>query len=150
MADTRNQNTMPRILIIDDDGGVRETLEIMLQEAGFNVLMARDGNQGLDLFLAHPVDLVITDMLMPLKSGDELISEMRHKNPHVPIIAMSGGSVTASGNPLTAARQNGADRIIGKPFDYDDLNAQIRELLPARAGGTVGAATDKQNTAAGR
>lgn len=150
MAEARIQQVLPRILVIDDDEGVRATLEIMLQEAGLDVMMARDGNQGLDLFLAHPVDLVITDMQMPSKNGYEMIAEMRRTNPHVPIIAMSGGSMTAKGDLLTAVRKNGADRIIEKPFDYDDLNALVRDLLPGRFDASGDAAAAELNTASSR
>ena len=150
MAETLTRRAMPRILVIDDDEGVRATLEIMLQEAGLDVLMARDGNQGLDLFLANPVDLVITDMQMPLKSGTQTISEIRRKDPRVPIIAMSGGSLTAKSDLLTAACKNGADRIIEKPFDYDDLSALVRDLLSGRTGASGGVAVGERNTAGGR
>lgn len=149
MAEGRIQQVLPRILVIDDDEGVRATLEIMLQEAGLDVMMARDGNQGLDLFLAHPVDLVITDMRMPLKNGYEMIAEIRRMNPRVPIIAMSGGNMAAKGDVLTSARKNGADRIIEKPFDYDDLNALVRDLLPERFGASDGAAAGERNNAGG-
>jgi len=149
MAEMPIQQMRPRILVIDDDEGVRATLEIMLQESGFDVLMARDGNQGLGLFLAQPVDLVITDMLMPLKKGYEMISEIRRMNRLVPIIAMSGGSMAAKGNVLTAARKNGADRIIEKPFDYDDLKVLVRDLLPGRFGASDGVSAGELNTAGG-
>lgn len=141
MAKIRTQHALPRILVIDDDEGVRATLEIMLQEAGLDVLMARDGNQGLDLFSAHRVDMVITDMQMPLKSGTQTISEIRRRDPRVPIIAMSGSGKEAKDGVLAAARKNGADRIIEKPFDYDDLSMLVRDLLPAWNGASEGAET---------
>ncbi len=147
MKKTPNQQTQPRILVIDDDEGVRTTLEIMLQEAGLDVLMARDGNQGLELFLAHPVDMVITDMLMPLKSGNETISEIRRRNPRVPIIAMSGGRMAEKGNRLAAARKNGADRVIEKPFDYDALSALVHDLLPRRFEASAGVGACARSTA---
>lgn len=149
MAESRARQMPPRILVIDDDEGVRAALEIMLEEAGLDVLMAHDGTQGLDLFLAHPVDLVITDMLMPLKTGNEMIAEMRRKNPRVPIIAMSGGSLAAKSNLLTMAREAGADRFIEKPFDFDDLDALVRDLLPGRAGRAAGDAAGGRDASAG-
>jgi DNA-binding response OmpR family regulator len=130
MTDARSRRTLPRVLVIDDDEGVRAALETMLNEAGLDVLMARDGRQGVELFLAHSVDMVITDMSMPLKGGNETIFEIRRRNPHVPIIAMSGRRPAAKDNLKTAAGKNGADRIIGKPFDCDELYALVGDLLP--------------------
>lgn len=132
MTQATSESPAPRILVIDDDEDVCTTLEILLADAGLEVLTARDGNQGLHLFSVHRVDLVITDMQMPLKSGNQTISEIRQKDPGVPIIAMSGSGKAARDGVLRAAVAIGADRVIEKPFDYDDLNALVRDLLGAR------------------
>jgi len=144
MAATRIGKSRPRVLVIDDDEGVRTTLEILLQDAGINVLLAADGGRGLAIFQAHPVDLVITDMQMPVMNGCELIAEMRRKFPQVPIIAMSGGHPAARDDFPTTELNGGADRTIEKPFDYDALNALVSELLPNRRGASDGTATGRE------
>lgn len=65
---------MARILIIDDDDIIRRMLRLMLTKAGFDVLDAGDGKEGIELFRENDVDLVITDLIMPEKEGIEMIS----------------------------------------------------------------------------
>lgn len=133
MTASRMPPPTPRVLVVDDDEGVRATIEILLADAGLEVICAGDVDQGIDLLAAHPVDLVITDMQMPARSGSEMIAEARRRNPRVPIIAMSGNSKMA---------ETGADRVIEKPFDCDELSVVVRALLPTRAGAAGGLRAD--------
>src|SRR5688572_234064 len=95
MASNRNcpQKPIPmqRILVIDDDEQVRALLYEILDRAGFKVVEATNGVEGLKLYRAQPADLVITDLIMPEKEGVETILELRREFPDVRVVAISGG-----------------------------------------------------------
>lgn len=114
-----------RALVIDDDELVRATIASILESAGYEILEAEDGQQGLQLFHRHAVDLVITDILMPFKEGIETIVEIRQRDREVRIIAVSGGGNIGSGSILHAAQRLGADEVLSKPFTRDDLLAKV-------------------------
>ena len=121
---------MARILIIDDDEQVRFVLRKMLVRAGYEVVSAANGKQGLRMFQENPTDLVITDILMPVMPGSRLISNLREEYPHVKIIAISGGgSIYQPGGYLTLASDLGAQRILTKPIKFEDLIAAVEEAL---------------------
>ena len=120
---------MARILIIDDEDQPRRMLQQVLIRAGYEVIEARDGNQGLQLFRASPTDLIITDILMPEKEGLETIIDLRREFPAVKIIAISGGGRTGNLNFLEVAKRLGAQRTLQKPFELQEMIAAVRELL---------------------
>lgn len=123
---------MARLLLIDDDVSLRNVLAKSLGYAGHEVLQAGDGQQGLDLVHATPVDLVITDLIMPVQEGVETIVQLRRTHAHVPIIAISGGS---SNTPLylEIANKIGAKHILEKPFTPDELLGLITSVLKEQA-----------------
>ena len=118
---------MARVLIIDDDAEMRMALERTLKQAGYEVISAADGNEGLKVCRAGPLDLVITDLFMPNKEGMETIMELRRDFPKTAIIAMSGASDTAL--LLTTARLLGAARTLHKPFRPEELLMAVEEAL---------------------
>jgi len=121
---------MSRILIIDDDEAVLSVLKDTLLREGYDVAEARDGVEGLKLFLEKPADLVMTDIYMPEKEGLELIQDLRAASSTVRIIAMSGGSPAAPGFPtLTVAEKLGADYTIEKPFTQKEVLSAVRRVL---------------------
>ena len=119
---------MARILLIDDDELLRGVLAKALGYAGHEIIQAADGLQGMDLFHATQVDLVVTDLIMPVQEGVETILRLRRDNPKIPIIAISGG-VTNSKLYLDMAGKIGARRILPKPFTPQELIAVIDEVL---------------------
>ncbi|MGA3006348.1 MAG: response regulator [Opitutaceae bacterium] len=122
---------MARILLIDDDDQVRTVLYLALANAGHTVVEARDGKEGLALFGLSPVDLVITDIVMPEKEGLEVLMRLLKKHPSVKIIAISGGGGLRNGAYyLRTAKLLGAAKVIEKPFSSDVLLAAVDELLP--------------------
>lgn len=125
---------MARILLIDDDELLRDVLAKSLQHAGHAVIQASDGQQGVDLFHATEIDIVITDLVMPVQEGVETIIKLRRENPTLPIIAISGG-VTNSRTYLDMAGKLGAKRILAKPFTPSELLQAIAEVLPAHPAG---------------
>ena len=119
---------MATILLIDDDDLLRGALIESLVKAGHKVIEASDGLQGCELARSLSVDLVITDVVMPVQEGVETIMTLRRERPRLPIIAMSGG-VTHSKLYLEIAGKIGAKRVLPKPFLPRALLALIDEVL---------------------
>ncbi|MES1194663.1 MAG: response regulator, partial [Opitutus sp.] len=126
-----------RILLIDDDDAVRTMLRITLAEFGHTVTEARNGIEGLAIFPATGVDLVITDIVMPGKEGIEVIQELRLLHPQLKIIAISGGGRVGPSDYLRIALFLGAARVLAKPFSNQELLLMIEELLPPAASVTI-------------
>ncbi len=121
---------MARILIIDDDEQVRSVLRKMLVRAGYEVVSAANGKQGLRIFKENPTELVITDILMPVMPGSRLISILRQEHPNVKIIAISGGgSMHQPGGFLNLARDLGAQQILTKPITSKALITAVEDVL---------------------
>jgi CheY-like chemotaxis protein len=119
---------MYRILLIDDDADARHILRLILERAGYLVVEAPDGRQGLQRYRDHPADLVITDILMPEQEGLETIRTLRQLDPAVKIVAISGASGTL--DFLEVAEKLGAQRMLRKPVDRQALLAAVEALLP--------------------
>jgi len=124
---------MARILIIDDDRMVRETLKIVLMTAGHEVALANDGKEGISLVGPFQPSLIITDILMPEKEGVETIQDLRQLVPDLPIIAISGGGRVGNMSFLKVAQHFGADRAFAKPFEPDEILGAITDLLKTAA-----------------
>lgn len=123
---------MAKILVIDDDVIVRETLTQILEDLGHLVLIAEDGKAGVAAFRADRPDLVITDIIMPEQEGIQTITEIRGLAPEAKIIAISGGGRIGNTDFLKIARHIGANDVIAKPFDPDDLASRVAACLGAR------------------
>ncbi|UKV13252.1 response regulator [Thalassospiraceae bacterium SW-3-3] len=119
----------PKILFIDDDNMVRQTITEGLRASGFTVVSASNGQQGLENFLRAKPDIVITDIIMPDKDGLNAIQEIRKKDLKIPIIAVSGGGRTHNMEFLDLAEQLGANATIAKPFRITMLVSEITRLL---------------------
>ncbi|MCE5267974.1 MAG: response regulator [Planctomycetaceae bacterium] len=116
-----------RILLVDDDREIIESMRIALEAMGYKVLIARDGNQGLALAEREDPDLVILDMMMPKRSGFLVLEKIRRTRP-VPLRIIM---VTANeGNRHKAyAEMLGVDDYIRKPFAMDRLLDSVSRLL---------------------
>ena len=113
------------VLVIDDDSAVRSTLSIVLEEHGYRVFQSENGATGLDAFRAYKPDLIITDIVMPVKEGLQTIIDIRRERPGTRIIALSGGSRRGRNDFLDIARQFGAWDVLVKPFEVDDFLARV-------------------------
>ena len=120
---------MARILVIEDDPGMRVFLEETLEAAGHEVRAAVNGKEGLALFRAHPANLVITDLFMPEQEGLETIRELRSVNPALKIIAISGA--VPEWRVLEMAKYLGAQRTLAKPFVPEEIRDAVETLLRA-------------------
>jgi CheY-like chemotaxis protein len=123
------------ILIVDDDPAVQMTIRLLLERAGHHVTLAGDGHQGLALFEAGQFELVFLDIYMPGMDGLEMMRHIRTKQPHIPIIVISGRSITphADAEPdfLKMATKLGAVASLQKPFRPDALFAAVGVCLKA-------------------
>lgn len=118
-----------RILTIDDSKTMRDMLMLTLAEAGFDVLQAVDGQDGLDVLVDQQVDVVITDINMPRMDGYEVIRQLRKNPDHktTPILVLTTESEAEKKN---LAREAGATGWMVKPFDPDRLVATVRKVAP--------------------
>jgi len=120
---------MAPILIIDDDPQVNNLLQDVLEFEGYQVITAQRAAEGLHQLETTKVDLVITDVLMPDKEGLETIRELRQLYPQTKILAISGGLTQGGVNVLDIAKRLGANQVLPKPFDVQDLINSVRMLL---------------------
>jgi DNA-binding response OmpR family regulator len=117
------------ILVIDDDKLMCLALAKILASAGYNVVQACDGEEGLKLYRTQHFDLVITDLIMPDKEGIQIIRELRKENSQIRIIAMSAGGRGGATDYLKWARLMGAKQCLSKPIKREDLLAAVEAVL---------------------
>jgi DNA-binding response OmpR family regulator len=124
-----NKNTCfmaPKILLVEDEKKLANTIKAGLSEHNLDVHTAYDGREGKDLFFSNVFDLVILDINLPFINGKELCKTFRSKNPHVPIIILTAQNLLD--NKLDSF-DFGADDFISKPFEFRELLARIKALL---------------------
>jgi two-component system NtrC family response regulator len=119
----------PRILLIDDDASLRRVTEYNLSSAGFTVLGAASGKEGLALFRKHEPDLVITDVQLGDLDGLQVLAAVKKESPITPVLV-----ITAFGSIELAVRamQEGAFTFLAKPFDREALRLSCRKALEMR------------------
>jgi two-component system, cell cycle sensor histidine kinase and response regulator CckA len=126
-----SQNAPPCVLIAEDEEELRGLLAMVFEVEGFLVLQARDGQEALDLYVAHQarVQLIITDLGLPRLGGVDMIARVRALSPTVRIIAASGfGRENVRQKVLDA----GGDEFVPKPFKATDLVEIARALMKSR------------------
>ena len=114
------------ILCIDDDGAGLEARKELLEISGYEVLSAQSGEQGLGLFVSHPVDAVVLDYKMPRMNGDRVASQMRRVKPDVPILMLSGCAELRR-NELTCV-----DAFLSKGESWSTVVSTLDRLLKLR------------------
>jgi len=117
----------PLILIVDDELLIRESLADALDDRGYETLTAAGGEEALELYKAHNVAALVTDIYMGGTDGFTLINALRGRGATLPIIVMSGGSLATS--RLGLAKTLGADATLEKPFRPRDLDQLLERLL---------------------
>jgi DNA-binding response OmpR family regulator len=126
MSESTTQ-TRKRILLVDDDREIVESMRIALEASGYEILVARDGNQGLALADRENPDLVILDMMMPKRSGFLVLEKIRRTQPvplRIIMITANEGS-----RHKAYAEMLGVDDYIRKPFAMDRLLDSVGRLL---------------------
>lgn len=119
--------TAKRILLVDDDAEIIESLRFALAKQGYEVLVARDGNQGLVLAERESPDLVILDMMMPKRSGFLVLEKLRRT--HVVPIRVIMITANEGSRHKAYAEMLGVDDYIRKPFAMDRLLDSVDRLL---------------------
>jgi CheY-like chemotaxis protein len=118
----------PKVIYVEDEPAVQRLVEFWLVDAGFDVVLAGDGAEGLELIRFHRPDLVVTDALMPLMTGDALVQELQ-RDPAlrgIPIVM-----ATAAASPLRVRRMEalGCRAVIAKPLDEQTFLEAVRTAL---------------------
>jgi DNA-binding NtrC family response regulator len=126
--------TKRRILVIDDDASIRQTLEIALTKVGYEVLQARDGEEALRVWRDSGADLVIVDIWMPKKGGLQVVRELQAHSPSTPVIAMTDGGRSRNFNPLSYSKILGAVQTIAKPFALEGMLAMVKQEFDRQNG----------------
>ena len=117
-----------RILLVDDDATVRDSLNDVLAGEGYCVIPAKNGREALDLVEQSPIDLVLLDLNMPVKNGWDTFEQLSREHPLIPIII-----ATARPNQLFTALNAGVGALLEKPMDIAALLRTIRKLLAESA-----------------
>jgi CheY-like chemotaxis protein len=129
---------MLRVVVIDDELGIRRSLRVLLTRCGYEAHEAADGLEGLRLCRELAPDLVITDIHMPVFDGIEVIAALHATLPTLPIIAISGGDQTAMLNLLGSAGLLGAVGSLRKPFTVQEVLQAVGLALPVPAHPSAG------------
>jgi CheY-like chemotaxis protein len=109
------------ILVVDDDPGIRRSLERVFRSRGHQVALAADGGQGLRVWRERGADLVLLDIHMPETNGIEVLVQLRGLAPRLPVIMMSGGDQTRRLDLLGDAQLLGASAVLRKPFTLAEI-----------------------------
>jgi len=115
-----------RILVIDDEDSVREILSEILKVKGHQVVIASDGEEGIERFKNEPFDLVFTDLGMPKISGWEVGKAIKGMNPKVPIVMITGWGMELNREKMS---ESGIDLVVSKPFQFDQVVALVSEAM---------------------
>ncbi len=127
MAEEKAESKKHRVLLVDDDHEIVESVRYALEAGGYEVLIARDGNQGLAMAEREDPDLVILDMMMPKRSGFLVLEKLRRTRPvplRVIMITANEGS-----RHKAYAEMLGVDDYVRKPFAMDRLMESVNRLL---------------------
>ncbi|MBL8825860.1 MAG: response regulator transcription factor [Planctomycetaceae bacterium] len=127
MTDSAQATSAKKILLVDDDNEIIESMKLTLEARGYTVVVARDGNQGLAMAEKEDPDLMILDMMMPKRSGFLVLEKLRRSRPNplrVIMITANEGS-----RHKAYAEMLGVDDYIRKPFAMDRLLESVAKLL---------------------
>lgn len=128
-------NRVARILVVEDEEGLRKLVERILCEAGHEVLLACESAKGLRLWQSNEIDLVIADLGLPGRSGLETIIDVRTLEPSLPVVVISGRGQGELIDLITGAGLMSSVRIVHKPFEAEELLAAVQQTLGSPPGG---------------
>ncbi|ESU25114.1 response regulator receiver protein [Flavobacterium enshiense DK69] len=118
---------MKKVLIIEDDRIIINILNFLLKKEGFEISFAQDGIEGIEKISAIRPDLIISDIMMPYKSGREITLFAKTNFPEIPIIMIS--SLGKEDQTVIEVANLGVDEFIAKPFDPKELIEKVKALL---------------------
>ena len=128
--DSAGRSQVGRVLVVDDDRAVRTALLVNLQKAGWEVVLATSGEDAFQVLREQPVDVVLTDVMMPGMPGIELLYQVRKHWPETRVLVMTGQGLVQD---AVAAMKAGADDYIIKPIPKDELLVILRRALREKA-----------------
>ncbi|MAM19353.1 MAG: response regulator transcription factor [Christiangramia sp.] len=117
---------MKRILVVEDNPMIVKSLEFKLRQEGYEVLVAQDGRQGVELMQNNEIDLLLTDLMLPFVNGIQLIEQAKQKDPDLPIIVLS---TSKQENIIMDAFNLGVEDFITKPFNPNELSLRVKRSL---------------------
>lgn len=112
------------VLIVDDDLAIRESMRRVMKDAHYEVLLAANGQDAIDVFRSHPVDLLIVDLNLPIRDGWYVFEELTRLDPFMPVIIITGMP-----NQFRSAAAVGAGALLEKPIDPAVLLTTMKDLL---------------------
>jgi two-component system response regulator MprA len=118
--------TFSRVLVVDDDPDVRDSLSRALRYAGYQVITAVHGGEALDVVARSPVDLIVLDVLMPILDGLDACRRLRERGDATPVLVLTARD---SVDDRVTGLDAGADDYLVKPFALGELQARVRALL---------------------
>jgi DNA-binding NtrC family response regulator len=122
-----------RILIVDDEQDLRDSLQAMLESFGYATFGAGSAAEALDLIQANRPDVILTDIFLGGDDGLTLLHTLRDRGERIPVVAMSGGGTIDDVDALTAAIELGAVAAVDKPFRYKNLLVLIDRAIAGQA-----------------
>ena len=122
------EHSNARILVVDDEADIRESLELLLSSEGYRIDLAANGTEGLAKFESAPYELVLLDLMMPDRSGMDVLKDIRERDRETPV-----AMITAYGSIEVAvqALKNGATNYFPKPWDNEKLLVEIDQMIGA-------------------
>lgn len=115
-----------KILLVEDEESLAMGLEFNLSEEGYQVTIARDGDEALELFNQHDFDLIILDIMLPFLDGFQVADEIRKQSPQIPILMLTAKNTT---DDIIKGLEIGADDYITKPFHLKELLLRVKRIL---------------------
>ena len=126
--ETQDAPKQARILIVEDEAGIRDLLEELLFMEGYRITAVDNGSDGVSRFTEEDHDLVFTDLRMPGMSGWDVAKAVKSHNPRTPVVMVTGWDTEALSSELS---DTGVDHILQKPFDMAAVLKLVSELLAA-------------------
>ena len=122
---------MRTILVVDDEQDILQFVQTALDQAGYTVIQARSGDAAIDILekLQTPIDLLLTDVVMPGMSGPMLVDRLQATQPGLPVLFMSGYD---DRQVVQRYVLNEGFALLSKPFTLDELTRKVQELIPDR------------------
>ena len=119
---------VPTVLVVEDDPVILRLLEVNFELEGFKVILAHDGNEGIEAARSDRPDIIVSDIMMPKASGIELVQALKGdaSTASIPIILLSAKAQTGD---LKSGMDSGADDYVTKPFEPLDLVDRVNALL---------------------
>jgi DNA-binding NtrC family response regulator len=121
-------NSPKTILLVDDDGSVREVVKMALESWGYSVSVAEDGEEALSIVRVHEPSVVLSDIIMPRLDGLSLLGRLRQWNPGIAVILLTAHPTRAVA--LSAMKEGAAD-VLTKPIDFTRLKHVLERIFDA-------------------